>query len=130
MDEARQDNYFESPKYQFFRRHLGDPAANPAKFDAISPLRHVDKVKIPIFIYHGWDDPIASIAESKALVSALAAHNIPYEKHFLEREGHGISDYEDRLDMFGDVEAFLAKYMTPAKTAGAGGPTTGALTAR
>ena len=87
MDEARQDNYFDSVRYGFFRRHLGDPRKDPAKFDAISPLRHIDKVKIPIFVFHGWDDGVASIAESKALVAALDAQGIPNETHFLEEGG-------------------------------------------
>jgi acetyl esterase/lipase len=130
MAEARQDNYFDSYRYQYFRRHLGDPAADPAKFDAISPLRHIDRVKIPIFVFHGWDDPIASIAESKALVAEMEAHGVTYEKHFVEREQHGISNFDNEVEIYGDVAAFLSKYVSPVPTAGTAGPRPGNLAAR
>jgi len=118
MDEARQDNYFDSARYLYFRRHLGDPKADPAKFDAISPLRHMDKARIPVFIFHGWDDLIASIAESKALVSELDARGIPYEKHFFEREQHGLSHLENAVEIYSDIAAFLDKYTAPGRAVG------------
>jgi acetyl esterase/lipase len=116
MDEARQDSLFDNPRFEYFRRHLGDPKADPAKFDAISPLRHIGSVKIPIFVFHGYDDPVASIGESKALVSALSSHGIPYEKHFVERETHGIHNFDTAVDIFTDIEAFLDKNMGGAPT--------------
>jgi dipeptidyl aminopeptidase/acylaminoacyl peptidase len=114
MAEARQERFFDNPRFEYFRRHLGDPKADPAKFDSISPLRHIDRVKIPIFVYHGYDDPIASIGESTALVSALAAHHVPYEKHFVERETHGIHNLDTAVAIYSDIEAFLAKNMARA----------------
>jgi len=117
MDEAHQESYLDNPEFEYLIRHLGDPKTNAAKFDATSPLRHADQIKIPIFIFHGWDDRTASIAESKALISALESHHVPYEKHFLEQEGHGLFKIQDRIDIFTDIEAFLAKNMGGAPTA-------------
>ena len=70
----------------------------------------MDKARIPVFIFHGWDDLIASIAESKALVSELDARGIPYEKHFFEREQHGLSHLENAVEIYSDIAAFLDKY--------------------
>jgi len=120
MDEARQESFLDNPQFLYLRRHLGDPKADPKKFDAISPLRHIDKVKIPIFVYHGYDDPIASIGESSSLVSALDKYHVPYEKHFVQREGHGVHYIDHRIEIFTDIEAFLAKNMGGASTAQAG----------
>jgi acetyl esterase/lipase len=117
MDEARQESFFDNPQFEFLRRHLGDPKANAAKFDAISPLRHIDQVKVPIFVYHGYDDPIASIGESSALVSKLDQYHVPYEKHFVQREGHGVHYLDHRVEISMDVEAFLAKNMGEAPAA-------------
>ena len=126
MAEARQESFLDNPEFLYLRRHLGDPKADPRKFDAISPLRHIDKVKIPIFVYHGYDDPIASIGESSSLVSALEKYHVPYEKHFVQREGHGVHYLDHRIEIFTDVEAFLAKNMGGAPTAQAGVPGQGA----
>jgi acetyl esterase/lipase len=111
MAESRNNNYFEDPEFLFLKRHLGDPEREKAKFDAISPLRHVDRVRIPIFVYHGGDDQIASIDESKRLVGALEDNHVPFEKHFLENEEHGLSHYDDAVEIFTAIDAFLARNM-------------------
>ena len=113
MSELRTNDYSGAPEVQFLMRHLGDPAKEKAKFDAISPLRHIESVKIPIFVFHGLDDPVADIAESKKLVDLLQDHHVPCEKHFLEHEGHGLSHFDDVVDIFTALDAFLTKNMAP-----------------
>ena len=130
MAESRQDSILDNPKYEYLFRHLGDPKADPAKFERISALRHADQIKIPVFIYHGYDDGTASIGESNSLISILSSHHVPYEKHYLEQEGHGFFKIQDRLEIFGDIEAFLARNMGGAPTVQTGAPVGTAVAAK
>ncbi|HNX98670.1 MAG TPA: alpha/beta fold hydrolase, partial [Candidatus Aminicenantes bacterium] len=84
----------------FLRRHLGDPKTNQEKFDAISPLRHVANVKIPLFVGHGTADHIADIAQSKRLVAELKKHGVPVVTHFESGEGHGMAQMKNRIEMY------------------------------
>jgi acetyl esterase/lipase len=111
MAELRSNDDSEDPELLFLERHLGDPKKDRARFDEISPLRHVDRIRIPIFVYHGWDDPIAAIDESTRLVDALDDHHVPYEKHFSVDEEHGLSHFVDAMEVFGSIEALLARNM-------------------
>jgi len=92
---------------------LGDPKKDPAKFDAISPVRHVDKVHIPFFVNHGGYDAVSDIGQSKRLISELEKHNIPVEKYLVYDETHGMSHLSDQVELYSRIEAFLAKYMNP-----------------
>jgi dipeptidyl aminopeptidase/acylaminoacyl peptidase len=111
IKESRVNLLADNPQMDILRRHLGDPSDNATKFNEISPLRHIDQVKIPVFVYHGYDDDVANISESQRLVSALKEHGVPHEVHFLEDEGHGLSRPGDATEIFTDIEAFLAKNM-------------------
>lgn len=96
---------------------LGDPKKDPAKFDAIAPVRHIDKAHIPVFVNHGGYDATSDIGQSKRLISELEKHNIPVEKYLVYDETHGMSHLSDQVELYSRIEAFLAKYMNPTAPA-------------
>lgn len=93
--------------------HLGDPAKEPEKFVAISPLRHVAKVRVPVFVAHGRYDPVASVLESRRLVAALEKHKVTHEALFVAEEGHGMGNLKNQVDLYGRIETFLARHLMP-----------------
>lgn len=105
----------ENPAYSVFVRALGDPRANPARFDAISPLRHLEQVRIPVFVAHGRDDTVADFRGSRDLIAGLAKNAIPHESLIVAREGHGMSYTKNQVELYSRIEAFLARYLAPAK---------------
>lgn len=105
---------YESAAYGIFLRNLGDPVANRELFDSISPLRHVDKVKVPVFVAHGREDEVADVRESLALITQLGKHQVPYESMLVAREGHGMSYAKNQVELYSRIEAFLAKQLAPA----------------
>ena len=111
MNEAKYDQ-FDNAAFGIFRRNLGDPSKNPAQFDAISPLRHIDQVKIPVLVAHGKEDKVASIAESRALIAQLEKYHVPHESLFVRGEGHGMQNVANQVELYGRIETFLAKNMT------------------
>lgn len=113
--KAKKSIRHESAAYGIFLRNLGDPTANRELFDAISPLRHVDKVKIPVFVAHGRDDEVADVRESRALIVQLEKYQVPHESLLVAREGHGMSYAKNQVELYSRIEAFLAKNLAPPK---------------
>jgi dipeptidyl aminopeptidase/acylaminoacyl peptidase len=107
------------PEYLRLMRKLGDPKKEPEKFDAISPVRHVDQIRVPVFVNHGGYDPISDITQSTRLISELEKNHVPHESLIVTEEGHGMAELSDRVDLYTRIEAFLAKNM--AAGGGAGG---------
>ena len=98
--------------YGLLRRKLGDPKLMQEKFESISPIKHVAKIKIPIFVAHGVEDQRATIAQSKELIKELKKHSLPYEKQIERGEGHGFRHVENQVELYTAVEAFLGKHLT------------------
>lgn len=78
---------------------------------AQSPLRNVDKLKTPLFIVHGIDDPRAAFEHAEALRDALDAIDYPYEWLAKDGEGHGFYDVDNRIELNNKVLAFLEKHL-------------------
>ena len=99
--------------YQFhkYSKELGDPKAGKEEFESISPIYHVDKIRIPVFIAHGVSDQNVSVLQSKRLLKELKRNNIPHEKFFQSGEGHGFSDPKSRIELYKRVEEFLKTYL-------------------
>lgn len=95
--------------YERWADHLGRPGRDSAGFDEISPLRHLDRVKAPVFIAHGKDDQVVDIAQSKALAAGLKKLGLPHETFFRDLEGHGFYGTKSNLEYYTQLERFLAK---------------------
>ncbi len=116
--EKKFDRY-ESYVFGYFMRRLGDPQKEREKFDAISPGRHVDQIRIPVFVSGGKDDSTVNIAQSRALVSALEKYHVPHETYIVRDEGHGMQHLDKQVELYTRIEAFLAKNLALAKPAAA-----------
>jgi dipeptidyl aminopeptidase/acylaminoacyl peptidase len=79
--------------------------------EEISPINHVDKIKCPMMVIHGANDPRVPIAEAEQIVAALKKRNIPVEYLRYEDEGHGLAKLKNRLDAYPKMVAFLDKYL-------------------
>jgi dipeptidyl aminopeptidase/acylaminoacyl peptidase len=80
-------------------------------FEKISPIHHVDKIKCPMMVIHGANDPRVPIAEAEQIVAALKKRNIPVEYLRYEDEGHGLAKLKNRLDAYPKMVAFLDRYL-------------------
>jgi acetyl esterase/lipase len=110
--DAKYDQ-FDSPQHARLIYKLGDPKKDPGRFDAISPGRRADTIRVPVFVAGGKDDPVVEIAQSRKLVSMLEKGKVPHETYFVREEGHGMRHIEHQVELYGRIEAFLAKHMAP-----------------
>jgi acetyl esterase/lipase len=99
--------------YATLLRRLGNPKSDPARFEALQPVNHMDRVRVPVFVTHGGYDPIADIGQSTHLISELKRNNVPYESYIVGDEGHGMLHFANRVEQYSRIEAFLAKNMAP-----------------
>jgi dipeptidyl aminopeptidase/acylaminoacyl peptidase len=76
-----------------------------------SPLFHVDKIKAPLLIGQGQNDPRVNVRESEQIVAAMRAKNLPVEYIVYADEGHGFARPENRMDFYGRAEMFLSKQL-------------------
>jgi dipeptidyl aminopeptidase/acylaminoacyl peptidase len=100
-------------RYGRLKLKLGDPRKEAENFEAISPLRSVSDIRIPVFVAHGSEDPVANIAQSRRLISALKKNRVPYETKIERSEGHGFYRLENRVELYTELEEFLAKHLAP-----------------
>ena len=114
IKDKKYDKY-DSPTYGRMMRKLGDPKQQPEKFDSISPGRHADKIRVPVFVAGGKDDQTVEIEQSKTLISALNRYKIPNETYIVGEEGHGMAHLGKRVELYTRIEAFLAKNLAPVK---------------
>ncbi len=82
-----------------------------AYLESISPLNNVDKIKIPLFIQQGSNDPIVPKSESDQMVTALREQSQTVWYMNALNEGHGYDKKENR-DLFQQATfLFLQKYL-------------------
>ena len=101
--------YWEVMRAIFFTR-VGDPE-NPADQPLLtraSPLFAADKIKIPLLIGQGANDPRVKQAEAEQIVDAVAKHGGIAIYVLYPDEGHGFARPANRLDFIGRTEKFLA----------------------
>lgn len=107
-------NQYDSPAFGRMIRKLGDAKTQSEKFDTISPGRHVDRIRVPVFVAGGKDDQTVEIEQSKSLVSSLEKYHVPHETLLVREEGHGMGHLENQVELYGRIEAFLAKNLMAA----------------
>ncbi|GAA0541560.1 dipeptidyl aminopeptidase/acylaminoacyl peptidase [Rhizomicrobium palustre] len=102
--------YWEAGKVQFYKR-MGDPTTPEGQkilHDA-SPLFKADKIKKPLLIGQGANDPRVNQAESDQIVKAMREKNIPVTYVLFPDEGHGFARPENSIAFWSVTEQFLAK---------------------
>jgi len=99
------------PMLDMFHEMVGDPQKDSILLRTASPVFHVDKIKAPLFIAQGANDPRVNKAESDQMVKALKKRGIDVEYMVKNNEGHGFHNEENRFDFYTAMEKFLAKHI-------------------
>jgi dipeptidyl aminopeptidase/acylaminoacyl peptidase len=92
-------------------RRVGNPETEAEFLKSRSPLFFVDRIKAPILIAQGANDPRVKKSESEQIVDAMKRKGIPYEYLLFPDEGHGFAKPENRLRFYAAAERFLAKHL-------------------
>jgi dipeptidyl aminopeptidase/acylaminoacyl peptidase len=79
-----------------------------------SPALHADKIKAPLFVAQGANDPRVVKAESDQMVEALKKLGVTVDYMVKDDEGHGFRNEENRFEFYEAMEKFLAQHLASA----------------
>ena len=104
--------YWEPIRKLFYAR-MGDPNTPEGKAQLLrqSPLTSAAKIKTPLLVVQGANDPRVNKRESDQIVVALRDRGFPVEYLVAPDEGHGFARPVNNMAMFASAEKFLAKYL-------------------
>jgi dipeptidyl aminopeptidase/acylaminoacyl peptidase len=72
---------------------------------------HARNVKNPIMVLQGANDPRVLQVESDEIVEAVREGGVHVEYVLFPDEGHGFLKKENEIDGYGQILAFLDKYL-------------------
>jgi dipeptidyl aminopeptidase/acylaminoacyl peptidase len=92
---------------------VGDPAtaAGLALMRERSPVHHADRLRRPLLIAQGANDPRVKQAESDQMVAAMRAKGIPVTYLLYPDEGHGFARPANNIVFNAVAETFLARHL-------------------
>ena len=82
-----------------------------AIMDEISPALHVDKIKKPLFVVQGANDPRVNIDEADQIVENLRSRGVEVPYMVKYDEGHGFAKEENQLDFYKTMMGFFAEHL-------------------
>ncbi|MDM5230238.1 S9 family peptidase [Lysinibacillus pakistanensis] len=102
--------YWETMREMFYER-VGHPEKDKELLTAASPVFHADKIKTPLFVAQGANDPRVNKAESDQIVEALRARGVDVEYMLKENEGHGFQNEENKIEFYNAMLKFLDSHL-------------------
>src|SRR5690606_6957774 len=102
------------PLRDMFYEMVGDPKRDSLLLAKASPVNHIDKIKCPLLVVQGANDPRVNVAESDQVVEALRKKGLPVEYIVKENEGHGFYNQENQFEFYGAMEKFFDKHLKRA----------------
>lgn len=99
-----------------YRRHwripeYGDPVHHADLFRRISPIHHVDRIRAPLLVVHGENDPRVPLNETEQIVDAVRRQGLPVEVLSFPDEGHGVVKLKNKLVAYPKIGEFLDQHL-------------------
>ena len=99
------------PYLDMLQEMVGHPERDKERMTANSPALHTDKIKVPLFVVQGANDPRVNIDEADQIVKSLRARgiNVPYMVKY--DEGHGFQNEENKFEFYKAMTGFLYMHL-------------------
>jgi len=113
--------WWESQREALYQE-IGDPVKDREMLLAVSPLFHADRIKKPLMVLQGANDPRVIKPESDDIVAAARKNGVAVEYIVFSDEGHGFTKKKNQIEGWKAILEFLDKHLkgaiaTPAKAA-------------
>jgi dipeptidyl aminopeptidase/acylaminoacyl peptidase len=89
----------------------GDPVKDKEALVQLSPITHVGKVKAPLMLFQGVNDPRVPVGESLQIEKQLEQRKIPGGLILFPDEGHGSTKRANIVLTIGHTIAFFEKHL-------------------
>jgi dipeptidyl aminopeptidase/acylaminoacyl peptidase len=108
------------PYWESFRKALYTEMGDPTTIDSvrlknISPLYNTNKIKTPLLVLQGSNDPRVLQVESDEIVAGAKKNGTVVEYVLFPDEGHGFVKKENQMKAAQTTKAFLEKYLKKQK---------------
>ncbi|MFH2036666.1 MAG: S9 family peptidase [Candidatus Zixiibacteriota bacterium] len=94
-----------------YRRHIREaeygPLTDPEFLKSISPIYKADKIKTPLLVIHGENDPRVPIGEARQIIEAIQKNGGVVDSLIFSDEGHGVDKLENRLEVYRKMVEFF-----------------------
>lgn len=102
-----------APGLQMFKDRVGDHTTDEGRKELLakSPLSRVDRIKRPLLVGQGANDPRVKQAEADQIIQAMTDKKLPVTYVLFPDEGHGFQRPENNLAFNALTEAFLAQHL-------------------
>jgi dipeptidyl aminopeptidase/acylaminoacyl peptidase len=77
----------------------------------ISPLTHIDNIRVPLMVCHGRNDPRVPLFEAEQVVDAVKSKGLDVVLRVYDDEGHALSKRKNEIDAFVTMGMFLQKHL-------------------
>ena len=100
-----------------YRRALREPEYGSLERDrefleSISPIHKAGKIRVPLMVIHGKNDPRVPVGEAEQIVDRVRNNGGTVEYLLYEDEGHGLAKLKNRLDAYPKIVAFLDEHLS------------------
>ncbi len=103
-------SYWESQRLALYHE-IGDPVKDREMLKSISPVFHADKIRRPLMVLQGKNDPRVIKPESDDIVKAVKAAGVPVEYVVFDDEGHGFTKKKNQIEGYRAVLSFLDRHL-------------------
>lgn len=94
-----------------YRRALREaeygPLSDPDFLRSISPITKVDRIRTPLLLEYGLNDPRVPFGEALQLALALRKNGVPLEQIYFPDEGHGLAKENNRILFYEALARFF-----------------------
>jgi dipeptidyl aminopeptidase/acylaminoacyl peptidase len=88
----------------------GSLAEDREFLESISPINNIEKIRAPLFVLHGENDPRVPVGEAHQIVEEAGEH-VPVRELIFADEGHGFTKLENRIEAYEAIVEFLDKHV-------------------
>ncbi|MFN2111656.1 MAG: S9 family peptidase [Anaerolineales bacterium] len=76
-----------------------------------SPVFFADRIRDPVLIFQGGQDPIVPQDQAEQIIKALEENGVPYEYHLYPEESHGFKEAKNIADFYQNTERFIRQFL-------------------
>jgi len=98
-------------------REYGDPVKDRDLLRSISPIHKIDRVKAPLIVIHGKNDPRVPVGEAEQIVRTVRQQGGTVDYLLFEDEGHGVAKLPNRIRAYEAIAAFLERHLLKERPA-------------
>jgi len=96
---------------RFMAKWVGDPETEVEFLMSRSPITYVDRIRAPLFVIQGANDPRVVQSESDQIVEKLRARGVEVKYDVYADEGHGFTRRANELKAIGDTVVFFEEHL-------------------